>query len=76
MTLSMVCWGLSATTAMKCISVGGMDPRNSELFITELNEEQVNTVVSQFGSKPRFHIQPMEWYRGANLTNMSAVYEV
>ena len=33
-------------------------------------------MVSQFGSKPRFQIQPVEWYRGANLTNMSAVYEV
>ena len=32
----------------------GTDPRNSKLFFTELNEEQVNTVVSQFGSKPRF----------------------
>ena len=32
----------------------GTDPRNSKLFLTELNEEQVNTVVSQFGSKPRF----------------------
>ena len=36
----------------------------------------MNTVVSQFGSKPRFQIQPVEWYRGANLTNMSSVYEV
>ena len=54
----------------------GTDPRNSKLFFTELNEEQVNTVVSQFGSKPRFQIQPVEWYRGANLTNMPAVYEV
>ena len=54
----------------------GTDPRNSRLFFTELNEEQVNTVVSQFGSKPRFQIQAVEWYRGANLTNMSAVYEV
>ena len=54
----------------------GTDPRNSKLFFTELNEEQVNTVVSQFGSKPRFQIQPVEWYRGANLTNMAAVYEV
>ena len=54
----------------------GTDPRNSKLFFTELNEEQVNIVVSQFGSKPRFQIQPVEWYRGANLTNMSAVYEV
>ena len=54
----------------------GTDPRNSKLFFTELNEEQVNTVVSQFGSKPRFQIQPVEWYCGANLTNMSAVYEV
>ena len=54
----------------------GTDPRNSKLFFTELNEEQVNTVVSQFGSKPRFQIQPVEWYRGANLTNMSAVNEV
>ena len=54
----------------------GTDPRNSKLFFTELNEEQVNTVVSQFGSKPRFQIQPVEWYRGANLTNISAVYEV
>ena len=36
----------------------------------------MNTVVSQFGSKPRFQIQPVEWYRGANLTNMSAVYDV
>ena len=33
-------------------------------------------MVSQFGSQPRFQIQPVEWYRGANLTNMSAVYEV
>ena len=54
----------------------GTDPRNSKLFFTELNEEQVNTVVSQFGSKPRLRIQPVEWYRGANLTHMSAVYEV
>ena len=54
----------------------GTDPRNSKLFFTELNEEQVNTVGSQFRSKPRFQIQPVEWYRGANLTNMSAVYEV
>ena len=54
----------------------GTDPRSSKLFFTELNEEQVNTVVSQFGSKPRFQIQPVEWYRGADLTNMSAVYEV
>ena len=54
----------------------GTDPRNSKLFFTELNEEQVNTVVSQFGSKPRFQVQPVEWYRGANLTNMAAVYEV
>ena len=54
----------------------GTDPRNAKLFFTELNEEQVNTVVSQFGSKPRFQIQPVEWYRGANLTNMAAVYEV
>ena len=54
----------------------GTDPRNSKLFFTELDEEQVNTVVSQFGSKPRFQIQPVEWYRGANLTNMSAVYEI
>ena len=54
----------------------GTDPRNSKLFFTELNEEQVNTVVSQFGSKPRFQIQPAEWYRGANLRNMYAVYEV
>ena len=54
----------------------GTDPGNSKLFFTELNEEQVNTVVSQFGSKPRFQIQPVEWYRGANVTNMSAVYEV
>ena len=36
----------------------------------------MNAVVLQVGSKPRFHIQPMEWYRGANLTNMAAVYEV
>ena len=54
----------------------GTDPRNSKLFFTELKEEQVNTVVSLFGSTPRFQIQPVEWYRGANLTNMSAVYEV
>ena len=52
----------------------GTDPRNSKLFFTELNEEQVNTVVSQFGSKPRFQILPGE--RGAKLTNTSAVYEV
>ena len=54
----------------------GTDPRNSKLFFTELTEEQVNAVVSQFGSKPRFQIQPVEWYRGANLMNMAAVYEV
>ena len=54
----------------------GTDPRNSKLFFRELNEEQMNTLVSQFGSKPRFQIQPVEWYRGANLTNRSAVYEV
>ena len=36
----------------------------------------MNTLVSQFGSKPRFQIQPVEWYRGANVTNMAAVYEV
>ena len=54
----------------------GTDPRNSKLFFTELNEEQVNTAVSQLGSKPNFQIQPVEWCRGANLTNMSAVYEV
>ena len=48
----------------------GTDPRNSKLFFTELNEEQVNAVVSQFGSKPRFEIQPVEWYCGANLMNM------
>ena len=34
----------------------GTNPRNSKLFFTELNEEQVNTVVSQFRSKPRFQI--------------------
>ena len=45
----------------------GTDPRNSNLCFTEWNEEQVNTVVSQFGSKPRFQIKPVEWYRGANL---------
>ena len=28
----------------------GTNPRNSKLFFMELNEEQVNTVVSQFGS--------------------------
>ena len=44
----------------------GTDPRNSKLFFTELNKEQVNTVVSQFRSKRRFQIQPVEWYRGAN----------
>ena len=44
----------------------GTDPRNSKLFSTELNEEQVNAPVSQFGSKPRYQIQPVEWYRGAN----------
>ena len=54
----------------------GIDPRNSKLFFTKLNEEQVNTVVSRFGSKRRFHIQPVEWYHGANFTNMSVVYEV
>ena len=54
----------------------GTDSRNSKLFFTDLNEEQVNTVVSQFGSKPRFEIQPVEWYCGASLTNMCAVYEV
>ena len=54
----------------------GTDPRNSKLFFTELNKEQVNTTVSQFGSKPRFQIEPVKWYRGAHLTNMSAVYEV
>ena len=54
----------------------GTDPRNSKLFFTELNEEQVNAVVSQFGSKPRFQIQPVAWYRGANVTSMTAVYEV
>ena len=54
----------------------GTEPRNSRVFFTELNEEQVNAVVSQFGCKPRFQIQAVEWYRGANLTNMSAVYEV
>ena len=54
----------------------GTDPRNSKLFFTQLNEDQVNTVVSRFGSKPRLQTQPVEWYRGANLTNMSAVYEV
>ena len=54
----------------------GTYPRNSKLFFTELNEEQVNAVVSQFGSKPRFQIQPVQWYRRANLTNMSAVYNV
>ena len=51
----------------------GTDPRNSKLFFTELTEEQVNAVVSQLGSKPRSQIQPVEWYRGANLTNMAAV---
>ena len=54
----------------------GTDPRNSKLFFTDLNEEQMNTVVSQIGSKPRFQIQPVEWYCGANSTNMSAVHEV
>ena len=54
----------------------GTNPRNSKLFFAELNEEQVNTVVSQLGSKPRFQIQPVEWYRGAHLTNMVAVFEV
>ena len=54
----------------------GTDPRNSKLFFTELNEEQVNAVVSQFASKPRFRIHPAELYRGSNLMNMSAVYEV
>ena len=54
----------------------GTDPRNSKLFFTELTEEQGNAVVSQFISKPRFQIQPVEWYRGANMTNMAAVYEV
>ena len=29
----------------------GTDPWYSKLFFTELNEEQVNTVVSQFGSR-------------------------
>ena len=38
----------------------GTDPRNSKLYFTELNEEQVNTMVSHFGSKPRFQIQPVE----------------
>ena len=33
-------------------------------------------MVSQFGSKPRFQIQPVDWYGGANLTNMAAVNEV
>ena len=51
----------------------GTDPRNSKLFFTELNEEQVNTVVSQFGSKPRFQIQPVEWYRGASCDRLAAV---
>ena len=37
----------------------GTDPRNSKLFFTELNEEQVNAVGSQFGSKARFQTQPM-----------------
>ena len=54
----------------------GRDPRSWKLFFTALNEEQVNAVVSQFGCKPRFQIQPMEWYRGAKFTNMAAVYEV
>ena len=36
----------------------------------------MNATVSQFGSMPRFQLQSVEWYRGANLTNMSAVYEV
>ena len=38
----------------------GTDPRNLKLFFTELTEEQVNAVVSQFGSKPKFQIQPVE----------------
>ena len=54
----------------------GTDSRNSKPFFTKLTEEQVNTVVSQVGSKPRFQIQPVEWYRGSNLSNMAAVYEV
>ena len=54
----------------------GTDPRNSKLFFTELTEEQVNAMVSQFGSQPRFPMQPVGWYRGAKLTNMAVVYKV
>ena len=71
--------GVFGSTALNSDEVHlllGTDSRNSKLFFTELNEEQVNTVVSQFGSKPRFQIQPVEWYRGANLTSLSGVYEV
>ena len=54
----------------------GGEPKNSQLLFAEQNEEQVNTAVAQFGSKPRFQIQPVSCYRGADLTRMPAVYEV
>ena len=54
----------------------GTDPKNSKLFFVERKEDQVNAVVSQFGSKPRFQIQPISWYRGVQVASMPAVYEV
>ena len=49
-----------------------LDQRLGALFACG---KQVNAVVSQFGSKPRFQIRLVEWHRGA-LTNLSAVYDI
>ena len=75
MTWSMVYWATRLNSDDVHL-LPAADPRNSKVFFTELTEEQVNVVVSQFGSKPRFQIQPVEWYRGAKLTSMADVYEV
>ena len=52
------------------------DRKNRTFFFAKINPDQVNAVVSHFGSKPRFQIQPISWYQGLDSTCMAAVYEV
>ena len=43
----------------------GVDPRNTHLFFPQLTPDQV-LLADQHGTKPRFQIQPISWYRGGD----------
>ena len=53
----------------------GVDLRNTRLFFPQLTPDQVLLLADQHGTKPRFQIQPISWYRGGDDVHFSRAFD-